>query len=60
MNPIQFNFSGMKRPDQIPGNLTALSIDGSGCAVSYLVKRNGRKLYGRYNYQSGKYDEQPA
>jgi hypothetical protein len=52
-----FDFSGMVKPAAIAGRLLAMSTDGSGCVVSYIVRRNGRKLYGRYDYQAAKYVE---
>lgn len=60
MKPIVFNYSGMVSPEAVSGQLLAMSTDGSYKIVSYLVRRKGRKVYGRYNYQLAVYQETNA
>lgn len=60
MEHMTFDFSGMLRVEQIDGQLLAYSSDGAFRVPSYIVLRRGRRIYGRYNYQTARYEESPA
>ncbi len=54
-----FDYSGLKKT--IAGlKFKAVSTNGDFEITSYIATRNGRKVYGYYNYQTGNYIESKA
>lgn len=63
INGILHDFSGMKEPEAFSQNgyhLQAMSTNGRNHVTSYIAKHKGRRIYGRYNYQTAKYVEEIA
>lgn len=60
---MKLNTSGLGRPSSFAAigvKLKAYSSNGSGDVTSYIGTRKGKRVYGSYDYQKGKYIEKDA
>lgn len=57
---MNFDYSGMKEMSEFGGKykMLAVSTNGANKVCSYIAKKKGRRIYGCYDYQKAKYNEE--